>query len=316
VVDEMVSHLVGQKGRVARLLEAGYGGAGLRAKDAESGPRRAAELLSFAYATQALGARLAAAEHPGAAFYRTAPGIVAFGTRFDLRDGAVIVRRGFDIIEHPFRVVADDPGAMRQLVMALGVLQTHLERRLALAFHETSRERVRPNGPGPLAAAARSLNVIDVFTAADRAGTRAVLLDARRAKELDSFAVTTEGKARMRQDLANGYLVLTPEKSVLLGGRPAIGWWRIDPATGSTLGVMESGEGEDTVEYGLLESVPKAGVPPRKPLENKAFFRLMEQTLSPTWCSHDAGGVLGDGQRRGLRRPVCREHADSRPGRK
>lgn len=56
-------------------------------------------------------------------------------------------------------------------------------------------------------------------------------------------------RTRIKQDLADGYLVLAPRKSVLVNGRALIGWWRVDPRTGNTLGVGEHGWGQAMSEY-------------------------------------------------------------------
>ena len=38
-----------------------------------------------------------------------------------------------------------------------------------------------------------------------------------------------------------------------IAGRDRIGWWQVDPATGDTIGVMDSGLNSGTTERGILE---------------------------------------------------------------
>ena len=56
-------------------------------------------------------------------------------------------------------------------------------------------------------------------------------------------------RVRIERDLAEGYVVLVPKKAMLLQGRPVVGWWRVDPLSGQTLGIGESGAGIALVEY-------------------------------------------------------------------
>lgn len=48
---------------------------------------------------------------------------------------------------------------------------------------------------------------------------------------------------------AFGYAVIVPEASVQIAGMPAVGWWRVHPLGGETLGRMQSGEGQAMSEY-------------------------------------------------------------------
>lgn len=56
-------------------------------------------------------------------------------------------------------------------------------------------------------------------------------------------------RARIDTDLAQGYTVIFPQQAALLKSANAIGWWRIDPKTGQTLGINGQGWGAAAVEY-------------------------------------------------------------------
>jgi transglutaminase-like putative cysteine protease len=47
-----------------------------------------------------------------------------------------------------------------------------------------------------------------------------------------------------------GRLVVVPERAVEVAGRPRLGWWLVDPATGRTEDQLDNGRGAGTVEYG------------------------------------------------------------------
>ena len=57
-------------------------------------------------------------------------------------------------------------------------------------------------------------------------------------------------KTSVQRDLAAGYVVILPERPVEPGARS--GWWRVDPATGETLGIGTGGYGDSIVEYAFL----------------------------------------------------------------
>ena len=55
--------------------------------------------------------------------------------------------------------------------------------------------------------------------------------------------------ARMKKQLKQGFVVVAPERAVLISGKPVVIWWRIDPRTGDTLIIGERGWGQAMVEY-------------------------------------------------------------------
>src|SRR5690606_7374876 len=72
------------------------------------------------------------------------------------------------------------------------------------------------------------------------------------ANELASLAPDLPADLRQRvlDDLANGYLAVVPQ-----GGSDAVGWWRIDRATGATVGMGDRGWGQAMAEYDVVTSV-------------------------------------------------------------
>ena len=60
-------------------------------------------------------------------------------------------------------------------------------------------------------------------------------------------------RARVGQDLAAGYLVVLPAKQVLLGETLRLGWFRVHPTTGETLGVMDDGSHSATTDRAITE---------------------------------------------------------------
>ena len=58
---------------------------------------------------------------------------------------------------------------------------------------------------------------------------------------------------RVTHDVLAGYMVVVPRKAVMIGDQQRVGWWRVDPTSGETVGVMDNGFHAGTVEY--LKSV-------------------------------------------------------------
>jgi hypothetical protein len=63
----------------------------------------------------------------------------------------------------------------------------------------------------------------------------------------------------VRADLERGYAVIIPQTAI--SGAESSGWWRVDPATGETLGVVTGGYGLEAVEYvTLFFSIAMGGI--------------------------------------------------------
>jgi len=66
------------------------------------------------------------------------------------------------------------------------------------------------------------------------------------------FAMPSDARARAALDLAAGNTIVAPRHSISTGGGEFIGWWRIDRATGSTLGMSADGWGSAGFNYALV----------------------------------------------------------------
>lgn len=216
------------------------------------------ELLTLSCEVRRLGRRIGAAQYPGTSFYRSIPGIVIFRTEFDIPPGKKpVIRRGFDIVENAFQVVAEKDQSNAFLFnLFLGVLQTHMEKKLALELHESFVQSERSVGEsGKFGNEIPASSMIGVFEAARTSGIKTTLLGQGSAEGLAALKVSPEAKARIRQEIGKGNLVLVPEKSVTIAGKKTVGWWRIDPQKGTTLGIMESGRGQAIPEREIMHII-------------------------------------------------------------
>ena len=129
--------------------------------------------------------------------------------------------------DQAFDLIATPPGGARQdgfeARVTAGIADTNLE--ALLAASETS--------------APEALPIADAFDRAPRSW-RIV----RQPDELDGSALPADLAARVANDLANGFVALVPTDD-----RDAVGWWRIDPNTGATLGFGSRGWGQAVTGY-------------------------------------------------------------------
>jgi hypothetical protein len=70
-------------------------------------------------------------------------------------------------------------------------------------------------------------------------------------ERIDQLRLSDDTRARIRQDLDKGLLVVTPREPVPIGAEHFSGWWRVDPRTGRTTGVSGATTGECGSEYGM-----------------------------------------------------------------
>ena len=89
-------------------------------------------------------------------------------------------------------------------------------------------------------------NTGDAFAAALESGKRWTMLQPGEEARLAELKAPPDLRARMIADLAAGQIV------VLSADGSASGWWRIDPVSGTTLGMGVDGAGAAMVEYALV----------------------------------------------------------------
>ena len=78
------------------------------------------------------------------------------------------------------------------------------------------------------------------------------VLDGEMRDQAVSWHLSDAARAQVVADLAAGNIVIVPDG--MLDGRALTGWWRIDPRTGTTLGMTSDGRGQATLEYTIQEA--------------------------------------------------------------
>jgi hypothetical protein len=62
----------------------------------------------------------------------------------------------------------------------------------------------------------------------------------------------------LREDLEKGYAILTPKEQP--AGFDRVAWWRVNPDTGETLGILDDGRGVEITEYQVTAFFGIAGL--------------------------------------------------------
>jgi hypothetical protein len=93
-------------------------------------------------------------------------------------------------------------------------------------------------------------NTASVFARLATEGSRGQLIAARDVNAARGLPWPEDEAARVAADVERGYIALVPRKAVLLDDQQRVGWWRVDPVSGETVGVMDTGfhqGGENTI---------------------------------------------------------------------
>ncbi len=91
-------------------------------------------------------------------------------------------------------------------------------------------------------------NTMIAIRTAQAAGIGMRVLNSADLDTLATLSHSAETKANLRQQLEAGYAIIIPESAT----SSQSGWWRVDPATGETLGMTTGNYGQAQVEYVLL----------------------------------------------------------------
>jgi len=171
---------------------------------------------------------------------------------FRATPGLIGIRRGYRDANTAFTAV----DVVWNQVEHIRITETGLESQPLAALTSGVWDTVLESVPGRAAGAAASVSSTpQVFELARDQGIGTLVLNPEESTSVDQLAIPDAAKHFLRDDLADGYIVVVPER--VPEGAGMAGWWRIDPQTGETLGMTGDGYGQDAVEY-LTEVVSTA----------------------------------------------------------
>lgn len=156
-------------------------------------------------------------------------------------EGRIVLVAGFDILEPGLEIVARDPSRRLSVLFKSGTTLTNLERAM-----------VNGIDPARCGCARRVLNASTTFELAAQHRVPTVALTPSDVARVDALDLPQSAKMHIREDLARGFTVITPQRIVDIDGTPASGWWRIKSSEGAVLGIGEDGEGQAISEYRIV----------------------------------------------------------------
>jgi len=84
-------------------------------------------------------------------------------------------------------------------------------------------------------------NTASVFATLAAEGSRGLMIAAHDRGAVNALPWPADEMLRVAADVEAGYVVIVPRKAVVRNGQQRVGWWRVDPVSGETIGVMDSG---------------------------------------------------------------------------
>jgi len=146
----------------------------------------------------------------------------------------------FDIVANDVATGLSSSAAAFSATLKHGVLDTDAETLLATGSCPD---------PGQASSCRQQGSAAAVYFASKTQGINWVAVKAEQelAESADGFEPDT--RARIQQDLSNGYVVLVPATAVNMDGRSVVAWWRVSPLTGQTLGMVGNGWGSEGVSW-------------------------------------------------------------------
>ncbi len=84
-------------------------------------------------------------------------------------------------------------------------------------------------------------NTASLFGMTDPDSGGVVLIKPSSAGTVQELGWPADAAARLAMDVDAGFMAVAVRQPVSINGRGRLGWWRVDPATGETIGVMDNG---------------------------------------------------------------------------
>jgi hypothetical protein len=105
-----------------------------------------------------------------------------------------------------------------------------------------------------LASGAPALTTAALMRQAQSEGIPTRLLSKRETGQLNDLDLPDTARALLEAALADGQVVIVPARPILFRNRERWGWWQIDPVSGHTIGVLDSGLHQAMMERTLIET--------------------------------------------------------------
>jgi hypothetical protein len=198
--------------------------------------------IVFSSASDALLGRVAVGRRSVCRFYLDSPRVQIA----ELSAGAKGPRLSMDLRRDQARAVGNglDRGQLFYAQLLRGVIDGTLERIVIDHF-------TRPSAPTDLTWTP-TVSTSSLFERAQASSTTTSVLQQGAGVPGDN--VPADGRARIEEALAAGYVVVLPNAPIEAGGSPRFAWWQVDPRTGTTTAVTDEGLHQGTAEIAIVRN--------------------------------------------------------------
>ena len=202
-------------------------------------PTDALGMFALAYHSvrDALGAELAI--DAGARTFIDGPNIAALTIDVEGEPASRITRMGLDIWRR-------DQGVLPVTGKPLGAARSEF---VAGVLGQVAERFAIEGEAGDHDAPVAVTDVGAVFEAAASQGIPTLVLQ---DSALDTLPFGPVAMSLIKDAVTTGDVVVVPARTVIVGGRERVGWWRVDPRTGETTDVMDDGSGASAGEYMMI----------------------------------------------------------------
>jgi hypothetical protein len=158
-----------------------------------------------------------------ASIYQDRPNIFCLRESLAIEpDGKLSLDEGLDVAFNDVAVRSGASADALRIRLAQGVIDTAAEAALAPATSVPQ-------------------NTTQVFAQVVKGADDMVVLRSARDPNLQSLSAPPDVRARLQMQLAQGYTIIAPKQGAGAGDAMRTGWWRVDPLTGTSVGVMDNG---------------------------------------------------------------------------
>jgi len=176
--------------------------------------------------------------------YLNRPNVFAYHRWFQKdAQGRLLGFQSFDIVSNHTAVHLSsdlDPFMTR---VEQGVLDTNSEAVLAMLDGPKGEES---------GCCETSKSTADLFAASEEQGIEWMMVRSPQDEAWRALELPGDVRARIEHDLVTGYAAFVPQRPIMMNEQPSVSWWKVDPASGQTLGIGERGWGQTTTEYFFL----------------------------------------------------------------
>ncbi len=136
-------------------------------------------------------------------------------------------------------------------------------------------------------------NAADLYSRSQSKGIEWEVIRTAEQAERRLAKLSLDSRQRICDEISAGYVVLAPTAPLTVESRDRVAWWRIDPATGQTLGIGDQGWGQDSSERQMTEAEVNAILMVNTIFTHRLLMGIFNGTLMVITRSSYRAAVVG-----------------------